>query len=111
MRFRRGATLDASQVIDRIAPVSAELSATDVLPYPDVELVAGRTVLYCCSFQLAWEELQRLLVEPVHLHGDPLLARKLNEQSFPREALSEDAFLAMAGLVREGISDRITVAG
>ena len=44
---------------------------------------------------------------PIELQGAPDMVRELNQGAFPRDSLAEDAYVAMAGRLSDGILDDI----
>jgi type II secretory pathway pseudopilin PulG len=77
---------------------------TDLIPHPRGPIVSGRNYVYCGTFELAWGELREIFGgEPVQLDGDPPVARELNTPSFRRDSLSPRAFVARAGMLKDGI--------
>lgn len=85
-----------------------EFPRTDVVPHLRVPLVSGRNTVYCATFQLAWDGLRDQVVKgPVKLSGDAGLSEALNANHFPRSSLSEGDYVAVAGLISDGILGRI----
>ncbi len=84
-----------------------ELKATEVLPVLDTPIARKKSVVYCSTFQIVWDDFRELLgLEAISLQGAPPLSMKLNAERFPREALSSDSYLAMVGLGSDKIRDR-----
>lgn len=84
-----------------------EFVRTDVLPHTAEQIRAGRNYVYCCTFELAWQQLKDQIGGPVRLEGDPPLAGRLNETSFRRDDVSQGALVARAGRGSEGIAEQI----
>jgi hypothetical protein len=85
-----------------------DLSRTSITAHLEAEIVAGRNVVYCASFQIAWDELlDKIIGEPLELQGDPLTARMLNKRLVGKADIAKDCYLAMAGLERDGIVGRV----
>lgn len=75
-----------------------ELTATDVLPCPTSDIVAGRNYVYCATFELAWSDARRVIGGGIlKLDGGPPLADELNRRSFDGRSLSESSYIARAG--------------
>jgi hypothetical protein len=90
---------------------AGQLKDTDVLPHCGGRIEPGRNYVYCASFQIAWDELKSKVVHgPVRLESGPPLAGELNRFAFPRTDLSADSYIAMAGLIRDGIVADIQTA-
>jgi hypothetical protein len=70
------------------------LPETGISATRDAELQAGETVLWCATFQMAWDLMRDGKDDQdVALVGSPPLARALNAWRFPVEALSPDCYL------------------
>lgn len=94
--------------IQTVPRPAGELPKTSVMPYLDSPLVPGRNAVYCANFQLAWDRLREdVLRAPVELEGAPGMVRELNKRTFPRDSLAEDAYVALAGRLSDGIVDGI----
>jgi hypothetical protein len=89
-----------------IAP-AAKLKATVVTADPDVPIRKGTNVLWCGSFQLAWNEIGSLLKEDPRLREPSGLVDALNQHSFTTADLDEASYVAVAGFVRDDIHGRI----
>lgn len=77
----------------------------------ETPLKSGRNVIYCGTFQLAWDALRdELATNEVRLDGEPPLVTLLNSQRFPKGALSPNDYLAMAGRIDQGILKKIADA-
>jgi hypothetical protein len=87
---------------------ASELPKTAVTPHLNFPLVSGRNAVYCANFQLAWDRLREDIIRaPVALEGSPDMADELNQRAFLRDSLAEDAYVAMAGRLSDGILDDI----
>lgn len=73
------------------------LARTEVVPVPNAA-IHDKNMLYCATFQLAWDELRGINGGgPLLLEGDPALATALNASPFPRQALSSSSYVAVGG--------------
>lgn len=87
---------------------AVQLPATDISAVRDAELPAGKTVLWCATFQMVWDELRgRLQVDSVPFESQPPLAATLDAWHYPREALSHDCYTLMVDGVEPGAADRV----
>ncbi len=84
-----------------------DLKRTVVTPHLEQEIGKGINVLWCASFQLAWNELAALSGGQVALEGKPAAARVLNRRSVTRKDVPPDGLVAEAGLVGDGAVERI----
>lgn len=77
-----------------------------VVPTPDFQLTSNNMV-YCASFQLAWQALKGIIDEDIVLTGQPHLVEQLNQASFNRESLSPDDYYVNFGFGKEDILTQI----
>lgn len=91
--------------------VSDELNQTAVTCYMQEKISKGENLLYCSTFQIAWDKLcDEVLKEPLKLSGNPVAQRMLNERLTGEDDISEDYYLAMAGFNRDNIVEKIKKA-
>lgn len=77
---------------------ATQLRRTDVLPYTAGEVRPGYNYVYCCSFQLAWQELMKAGKFPSsQIDQLPAMATKLMQSSFRTANVSEDCYIAVGG--------------
>jgi hypothetical protein len=89
------------------AEVAADkLRATDVTAHLQAPLAVSRNAIYCATFQIAWDELRNQYGN-LQVEGSPAIAAGLNDDSFSRKSLAAEAYVALAGLVRDGICEKI----
>ena len=87
---------------------SAELSSTAIVPTLDTPLPENKSALWCCTFQMAWDELKTDVVkEPIRLGGAEEVAERLNKNEFSPGNLTEGSYYKTAGYNRDGVHDRI----
>ncbi len=84
-----------------------ELKATIVTPYLEQKMVAGKNVLWCDTFQLAWNELYDLISEPVQLTPASPMADILNKRAATKADIDETSYVAMAGRLDQGIGQKV----
>lgn len=90
---------------------SRGLKRTIITPHMEQEIRPGENVVYCASFQLAWNEVKDSIIKDnVRLEGDPPLVNYLNRSLSDKKNISQNDYLAMAGLVRDSIIQRINDA-
>lgn len=94
---------------DRIQ--SGQLKETAVTSYLQDDIVNGKNLLYCSTFQIAWNAFcDDIIKEPLRLKGNPLIAQMLNKRLTGKEDISEDCYLSMAGFNKDGIVEKIKQA-
>lgn len=86
---------------------STKLSQTIVTGHMEALISEGKNVLYCSSFQLAWNELKQYFgTREIKLTEEPPLVRFLNKSLSTSEDICEKNCLAVAGpLTREFLDD------
>lgn len=82
---------------------ASDLAATDVLPFTSGKLQPGRNYVYCSTFDLAWDELNAEVGEPVEVKGAEDWSRQLNENPFDKSQLASESYFVRAGRVDENI--------
>ncbi|HUT32317.1 MAG TPA: hypothetical protein VNE39_02450 [Planctomycetota bacterium] len=87
-----------------------ELKSTTISAHLEEPLRPGRNVLWCSTFQLAWNEACTLIGEDIHLQNDPPLIAFLNKKSATKSDLDEASYVALAGFVRDDIYQKIDKA-
>ena len=91
-----------------VYPNSTALGHSLVVPTMDTKMVKGKNVIWCASFQLAWNHLgTEVLHEPPAVANAEEIAAQLNGSKFSEDDLSSDCFYATAGRCRDGIVDTI----
>ena len=90
---------------------SKQDSNTIVTPHLNIGVVKGKNVLYCSTFQLAWNELKNKMVkEDIKLVNEPPMVGILNKGDFTTKDLSENSYYATAGYGKDNIIQKINVA-
>lgn len=90
---------------------SADLARTDIVPTLDSPLPAGKNVIWCASFQLAWNELRDSLAKgPVKADGAAQAIERLNSSPVSKKDVGFNPHFAAAGLVKDGAVERVSQA-
>ncbi len=77
---------------------AAALQVTRVVPELQAPVTAGTNLIWCASFQLAWNKMEDLLGEEIHLSGDePDFLTRLNRRNISGKYLDPETYLAVAG--------------
>jgi hypothetical protein len=84
-----------------------KLKNTFITAHLEHEITGGKNILWCATFQIAWNELCDLLGGEVHLENAPEMVAILNKKSVTRSDLDESSFVAMAGFVDKGVLEKI----
>jgi hypothetical protein len=87
---------------------SDNLRETLVVPTLDTPIPPGKSVIWCGTIQLAWNELRQNITRgDAHLQGAQEIADRLNRAQFNASDLNPNDCYAAAGWVKDGIVDRI----
>jgi len=84
-----------------------DLRATVISPHLAAALEPNTNVLWCGTFQLAWNEVRDLVGEDLHFADEPPMVAELNRKGFSEDDLDDESYLALAGYVRDGIFGKI----
>src|SRR5262245_9268404 len=87
---------------------SDQLRQTLVVPTLDSPIEDGKTVVWCASFQLAWNRLRDDIARgPVRLDGALAVADRLNHGELSEEDLAPGSAFAAAGRVERSEERRV----
>ena len=87
---------------------SANLKQTSVVATLDCLVPEHRNVIWCSTFQMAWDRLKNDIIgEPVEVLGAEELATRLNQDKVSEADLEPESFYTTAGFVRDGILEQI----
>lgn len=87
---------------------STGLQHTVILPTLDTPMPKGKNVIWCSSFQLAWNELKdNVIGEPVKIIDAEEIANRLNLAKQSRADISDESYYAASGFVKDGIVEKI----
>lgn len=99
-------------LMDTTGPVALRtnvkcLKHTIVTPHMNQRILQDTNVLWCSTFQLAWNELCNLFGGPIRMEKAPTMVQILNQREASKNDLDEHSYIAMAGLGSEGIYKKI----
>jgi len=87
---------------------SKNLKETIITPYLEHDIDEGKNLVFCSTFQLAWNELKDDIVkENIQLQDNPPIVKHLNASVITKEDISEDSYVAMAGFAKDDIIKKI----
>ena len=86
---------------------ASDLQHTIVTPHLEAPVTQDQNILWCGSFQLAWNEAISLVKEDLHFDNDPAMVLILNKQSFTKQDLDAQSYVAVAGFVRDDVFGQI----
>jgi hypothetical protein len=82
-----------------------------ITPYLIRRILPDKNMLFAANFQVAWNKFaDEISRQPIALKGNPIMMQMLNRRLTGAQDLSEDCYLAMAGIQEDEISDRATQA-
>jgi hypothetical protein len=80
-----------------IADASKQLKRTHVTAYFTKEHAPNTSLLWCSTFQIAWDQFNKV-GGPISLAGDPPMAAELSAHPFPSNALDDASYVATIGI-------------
>lgn len=86
---------------------AADLQHSIVTPHLETPIEDGMNVLWCGTFQLAWNEACTLIGEELHLENEPAMVDVLNKKSFTKQDIDAESYVAVAGYVKDDIHGQI----
>ncbi len=87
---------------------AADLKRTEVTPHLDTPIAEDQNVLWCGSFQLAWNEACRLVGEDLHFRRkEPAMVALLNKKSFTSQHIDEPSYVAVADFISNDVHGQI----
>jgi hypothetical protein len=89
---------------------AASLKHTIVSSDLDATIRKGTNVLWCGTFQLAWNEACQLVGGDLRFKSEHPMVSTLNKHGFTKESLDESSYVAMAGFVGDSIHNGIRKA-
>ena len=83
-----------------------DLKSTIVTPVLDQAIEKGKNVLWCASFQLAWNELLDFAGGDIKLANPPNMLAELNKRKVAKNDVGLQDVVALAGVVGDGVLER-----
>lgn len=82
-------------------------SGTIFTPVLDAKIDKSKNLIYCSTFQLAWNHLAHdVIKDTVEIKDAPDYISKLNSMINLPPCVSEDAYIAIAGLVKDNVINK-----
>ena len=83
---------------------SARLERTVIVPTLDTPMPSGKNVIWCSSFQVAWNRLKDdVIKEPIKVRNAQAIADRLNKAPQSEADLDPESFYAAAGRAEKAI--------
>ncbi len=87
---------------------SNDLKQTTFVPTLDSNLPGHKNVIWCATFQMAWDKLKNdIIKEPVLLIDAQNLADQMNRSEFLPENLDANSYYTAAGFIKDGIIEKV----
>ncbi len=84
------------------------LKNTVIIPTMDSDIVSGKNMVYCSTFQLAWNELKNgIIKEDIKVQSSPSIVESLNKGVGSKEDISDKDYVAMVGYAKDNIISQI----
>jgi hypothetical protein len=100
--------IEYSKITETFSGKSTSLNQTSIVPTLDSPCPKNKNVIWCSSFQLAWNRMKEDVIgEPVKVVGAEDLAARLNSAEQTQDDLESDSFYAAAGRIKQGIINKI----
>ncbi len=88
--------------------VSDILTQTMIVPTLDTPIAKDKNIIWCSSFQIAWNDLQEnIFGEPVQLINAEGGTNRLNRAKQSRQDIQEESYYVASGFVKDGVEDKI----
>lgn len=88
--------------------VDSNSKTTIVTPVLDHKIIPDKNLIYCSTFQMAWNSLYKdVIKETIEIEDKPWYVDKLNELVLAPPLISNDAYIAVAGLGKDNINEII----
>ena len=87
---------------------SSKLERTVILPAMNTPIIPNRNIVWCSSFQLAWNEMKDMVIKnPIQVSGAEGISQRLNNANQQKSDLSEDSYYVAAGKTSDNIQEKI----
>ncbi len=87
---------------------ASDLQRTFVTPQLEYPLAEQQNVLWCGSFQLAWNEACDQVGESMHFRdNEPTMVELLNKRSFTKNHIDDKSYVAVGGFVKDDVFGKI----
>lgn len=90
---------------------SSTLKETVITAHMEENIVPGKNLIYCSTFQIAWNELKdNIIKENIRLVDEPPIVKFLNKGLSTKDDISPDCYVAMVGFGKDKIVEKINKA-
>lgn len=85
-----------------------DLKKTEIIAQPVQKIEPNQNLIYCSTFQLAWNELKDNVVKAdIRMQNEPPLVQYLNHSKVSKQDINDKYYVAMAGAGKDNIIERI----
>lgn len=96
--------IEQSNPTNGIVTDANKLKHTDITPQMDIQIEKGKNLVYCSTFQLAWNELKDNIIKgDIIISGEGNDAELMNKSLSTQKDISENDYVAMAGYNKNNI--------
>lgn len=90
---------------------SDKMAATKITPALDCWIEEGKNLIFCSTFQMAWNEMCNKYAEgTLEIEKAPDYVEKLNALYRQEPLLTDEAYIAMSGFGKDGIVEKVNKA-
>lgn len=101
--YKKTAVTKQAKTVD-----TADLKQTSVVATLDCPMPEHQNVIWCSTFQMAWDKLKNDIIgEPVKVPDAEKLVARLNQGEVSTRDIEEESFYSTAGIVKNGIIEEI----
>jgi len=80
-----------------------DLNSTVVSSHLEIPLNTDKNIVWCSTFQLAWNKACELIGEDLHFYQEPPMVEILNKRTANESDVDTMSYVALAGHIRDGI--------
>lgn len=84
-----------------------QLTKTMISPHMEQQIQENANIVYCSTFQLCWNEMKVFMNGDIELSDDLETVTALNKSLSTKDDISENSYVAVAGLIKDHIEDTI----
>jgi hypothetical protein len=97
-----------NQPVKTLLLTANQLKLTHITPHLNTDIAINTNLIYCATFQIAWNSLQdNFFKEPLLLTGNPWDAEQLNKQAVTGTDLDSNSYVAIADILNKALLQRI----
>lgn len=86
---------------------NTNINRTTITPHMEVKIDVYNNIIYCSTFQLSWNEIKNILGGNIELENSSEIDLYLNRSLSTNKDLSDSSYVAVGGLIKDGVEDTI----